>query len=213
MLSAGAKKEIAPYRGRVPVCTLVILAGGILTYVLPGLPNALVYDRSEILAGGIWRLFTGHWVHFSASHLFFNLLAIGVAGCVIEVRRYPHFPVLCVLSGLAIGTGLLVLEPGMHNYGGLSGLATSAFYFLALHGMKERGPLRWLCVSAFLIMTCKIFYELWTGQAVFVESSAVPFVPAVQSHVMGALMALMVFGWSTGPSLLQKLKKIFCVRD
>lgn len=182
---------------RVPVVTLLVVAGGIVTYLIPGLASQMVYDRAAILAGETWRLFSGNWVHFSPSHLFYDLLALGIAGWIIERRRYPYFGLVCVLSALSIGTVLLAMKPELQFYGGLSGVATGAIVFLALHGLREPGPWRWICVATLVLTLGKVLLESMTGQLTFAVVDRIPFVPVPLSHVVGGLTASLIFWCST----------------
>ena len=91
------KHPLRPLDGRVLVAcrtpaatlSLVLLAAGV--YAAPVLGQVLVYDRTAILSGQVWRLITGNWVHFSTNHLVYDLLAFGTAGWIIEGRGQRGF--------------------------------------------------------------------------------------------------------------------------
>ena len=189
------RKPEGPGR-QVPIVTLLVVAAAIATYVIPGLASQMVYDRAAILSGEVWRLLTGNWVHFSASHLFYDLLGLGIAGWIIERRGYPYFGLLCVLSALSIGTVLLATRPEVQSYGGLSGVATAAIIFLALHGLKEPPPWRWICLAALVLIAGKVLLESITGRFIIAAADSVPFVPLPLSHIVGGLTAALLFWWS-----------------
>ena len=84
-------------------------------------------------------MYTGHWVHFSAAHLVYDLLALGIVSWMIEVKQLPGFGWLCLLAPWLISGGLLLVEPQVTFYGGLSALAVTALVYLALHGLHEVG--------------------------------------------------------------------------
>lgn len=44
------------------------------------------FDRASILKGEIWRLFTGHLVHWSAEHFYLDALVFMVQGIVFEPK-------------------------------------------------------------------------------------------------------------------------------
>ena len=190
------KKPEGPGR-QVPIVTLLVVAGGIVTYVIPGLASQMVYDRTAILSGEVWRLLTGNWVHFSASHLLYDLLALGIAGWIIERRGYPYFGLLCVLAALGISSALLAASPEVQFYGGLSGVATGAIIYLALHGLREAPPWRWICVAALVLITGKVLLESLTGRFIIGASGSISFVPLPLSHVVGGLTASFIFWWSS----------------
>jgi len=67
-----------------PVLLLAVLPA-ILLWLVPTTHSALLYDRTAILRGEWWRLWTGHWVHFSFSHLAWNLAVLLGAGLLVTL--------------------------------------------------------------------------------------------------------------------------------
>ncbi len=181
---------------RLPVITSLVIGGGVLVALFPSWSAGLIYDRSAILSGELWRMFTGHWVHFSASHLFYDLLAFGIAGWIIETRRLPHFGWLCLLAPWLISTILLLFEPQMKLFGGLSALATTALVYLALFGLHAATPWRWVCLAVLLGIAGKILFEMTTGCMMFASAGNVPVVVSATSHMAGAFIALLFYGQS-----------------
>ncbi len=181
---------------RLPVITLLLVGGGVLVALFPGWSSWLVYDRSAILSGQIWRMFTGHWVHFSTSHLVYDSLALGVAGWIIESQKLPHFGWLCLLAPWLISAILLVFEPQMKLFGGLSALATTAIVYLALFGLHDNAPWRWICLTTLLGITGKIIFEMTTGRMIFANTGNVLETVSVAGHISGALIALLFYAGS-----------------
>ena len=173
----------------VPLWTMVLVMGGLLVYVIPGGTSYLQYDRTAILAGEWWRVVTGNWVHFSASHLAYNLVALGLVGWMTERSGYPHFGLLMMLSALGIGLALLAAQPDMHFYGGLSGIATAVVVYYALWGLLEGGLWRWICGTVLLVSAGKIILETVSGKTLLAAAGSVPFVPVPLSHLTGGLVA------------------------
>ena len=191
---------------RLPVITLSLIVAAIAVALCPVASEWLVYDRSAILHGQIWRMFTGHWVHFSTSHLIFDSLVLGVAGWMIEVKRLPHFGRMCLIAPWLISGVLLVSEPQMEQYGGLSALATMAATYLALYGLRENGLWRWACLATLVGIGGKGTFELATGHMIFVSGGNGIKVCAA-SHICGAVVALgfylrTKFVWDKSPSSL-----------
>ncbi len=186
--------------GASPSLFIAIVAGVVfLVFLVPSFAGLLVYDREEIAAGQVWRLFTGSLVHFSPSHLLLNLVVFVITGGAIAFRRYRGFGLFCVLSAGLIGAALYASFPDMVQYGGLSGVACGAVVYLALHGLSERGVWRFLCVGALMLTTCKILVECGLGQFLFVNGSDGAFVPAPLSHAVGSLTAVIVFLFVKAP--------------
>ena len=141
-------------------------------------------------------MFTGHWVHFSTSHLVYDLLALGIAGWIIETQKLPHFGWLCLLAPWLISAVLLWFEPQMKLFGGLSALATTAIVYLALFGLHDAAPWRWVCLATLLGIAGKIIFETTTGRMIFVTTDNVPVAVSVASHISGVLIALLFYGWA-----------------
>lgn len=182
-------------RGR-PVITLLLVGSGVVIALFPGWSSWLVYDRSAILSGEIWRMFTGHWVHFSTSQLVYDLLALSIAGWIIESQKLPHFGWLCLLTPWLVSAVLLWFEPQMKVFGGLSALATTMIVYLALFGLHDTAPWRWVCLVALLGIVGKILYEMTTGRMIFATTANVTVAVSVASHVSGALIALLFYAGS-----------------
>lgn len=181
---------------RLPVLTLLIIGGGVVIAMFPGWSAWLVYDRSAILSGEIWRMFTGHWVHFSTPHLVYDLLALGIAGWIIEAQRLPYFGWIFALTPWLTSAVLLLFEPQMKLFGGLSALATTLIVYLALFGLHNAAPWRWVCLAILLGFIGKILFEITTGRMILVTVENTSTVVSVTSHIAGAATALMFYGWS-----------------
>jgi rhomboid family GlyGly-CTERM serine protease len=179
---------------QLPVITLLMVSAALIIVQFPEWSPWLVYDRSAILSGQIWRLFTGHWVHFSTSHLIYDSLALGVAGWIVEIQKLPNFGWMCLIAPWLISGVLLVVEPRMELFGGLSALATAAVVYLALCGLGEAGPWRWICLATLQGFVCKMIYEIITGRMMFVTEGDNTVTVSTASHISGALIGLMFYG-------------------
>ena len=180
---------------KLPVITTLMVGSGVVIALFPSWSFWLIYDRSAILSGELWRMFTGHWIHFSPSHLVYDLLALGVAGWIIETQKLPYFGWLCLLTPWLISSVLLLSEPQMQRFGGLSALATTAIVYLALFGLHDAPPWRWVCLAALLGIAGKICFEMTTGRMLFATTGNVPVTVSVTSHISGVMVALLFFGW------------------
>ncbi|MDH5558424.1 MAG: rhombosortase [Alphaproteobacteria bacterium] len=180
-------------RAGFPVVTLLVAAGGLALMALPGLSHWLVYDREHVLAGEVWRLVTGHAVHFSWSHAGWNLALFSLAGVWLE--RHARVPYLWLISCTALAGGLcfLVFMPDMARYGGLSGVVSAMVVYLALIEMRQPGPTRMLWGAILLLFAAKVGYELLVGRALFAAPGATPFEVAPVAHIIGAAVAAALF--------------------
>ena len=179
---------------RLPIVTFLVAGLAVVVSLFPSLASWLVFDRSAILRGEFWRLFTGNWVHFSPAHLGCDILGFGIAGWLIESKGYKNLGPLCLLAGLAIGLGLLILDPAVRIYGGLSGIATAAVFFLGLNGLEEGRLWRRFCAALLAIVSAKICFELVSGNSLFVNSGTEGLlVPCPLSHLIGAIVAVVLY--------------------
>jgi rhomboid family GlyGly-CTERM serine protease len=162
----------------------------------PSCQSLLIYDRAAILKGEFWRIATGNLVHLSAQHLFWNALVLGAAGVRIERQGYAHFGWLCAFSSIAIGVALLALQPSVLVYAGASGIATAAVVYLALNGLAaghQTRTWRGMCLAGLLLVCTKIFREFVSGRSMFVETAGQGLMVSPTSHLVGALVASLVF--------------------
>lgn len=85
----------------------------------------LAYDRQAILAGEIWRAWTGHCVHFTWQHAVVDVTVLFVAAAIIEGFKGWRATAFGFLAGAPIiSLALLLAVPGLHVYEGASGIAT-----------------------------------------------------------------------------------------
>lgn len=179
---------------RLPVITLLLVGAAAMVTLFPSCQSWLVYNRSAILSGEIWRMFTGHWVHFSTSHLVYDSLVLGVVGWIIETQKLPNFGWLCLLAPWLISGVLLVVEPQLEWFGGLSALASTAVVYLVLFGLRSTGPWRWACLAALVGMAGKTVFEITTGSMMFATTRNDSVAVCTASHISGVLMAVLFYG-------------------
>jgi len=179
-------------KSRFPIFTCFILGVSILSTAFPQVSSALIYDRIALFNGEIWRLFTSHLVHFTQIHLLYNLTAFGIVGWIIEYKNYQYFKLLCFLMAFFISVLLMMLKPNMSYYGGLSGLASGAIYYLALHGLAESKKIwRLLCLAILWLLPLKIFLEMKANQSLLIHSEYFVIMPL--SHIIGCVVAVFLF--------------------
>jgi rhomboid family GlyGly-CTERM serine protease len=178
---------IAPMNKRLPHVTLAMLAGALLIASAPALRPLLIYDREQILAGELWRMFTGHWVHLSLRHLLLDVSAMALIGWLAETNNRARFAILCLFAPILISLSSLIFAPDMHRYYGLSALAMTAWTFLAFRNLITR-KLRVLSSAMLTAAVAKILFELASANALFVPSHTPEIRVAVISHVAGTMI-------------------------
>ena len=178
---------------RIPAFTMVIVLASLLASVLPELPSVFIFDRDAIGEGEIWRLFTGHVVHFSPAHLMYNLLVFGISGYIIEKANYRRFGWLCFWLAASISVALFVLEPNMAYYGGLSGVACGTLYYCALMGLGKDRPWQLMSLLIVLFVPVKIAFEIYSSAPVLPYWEQQSFVPMHASHIVGCSVAVLFY--------------------
>jgi rhomboid family GlyGly-CTERM serine protease len=167
---------------RVPKITIAIIAGALFIAAAPALSEFSIYDRHNILAGELWRLFTGHFVHLSREHLLWDITAFAIVGFIIEARKISRFGTLCLLAPLLISAASFVIEPQMHRYAGLSALTMAALVFFALHQDNRATATILITLAA-----AKITFELTSNTSLFLPSTHPEIRVASLSHLLGAV--------------------------
>ncbi len=182
-----------------PVATLVISAVAGLIFCFPVMNGWFLYNRELILHGQVWRAWTGHIVHYSPSHFIWNLIIFIAAGCWLEMIRPKSTRWFYVACPAVISASLLVGEPSMERYAGLSGLASGVLIFLAFVQLSENNAEpTWLWVAVFGLVAVKIALETVTGAPLLVHDFA-GFRVVPLAHISGAMCGLIAWAITRPP--------------
>lgn len=186
---------------RIPLLLFVLLAG--LAWLIPAAQDAGLYERTAILHGEWWRLWTCHWVHFSMSHLAWNLVVLLGAGAWLE-RRHPGLVIAYTLLGAPlISLTLLLGEPAMQTYGGLSGIATGVVVLLALTELGRHGRDRAWWWGLLILVAAKIAFDATQTEPLLAGFGTQAVRSSVLAHAAGAAAALaLFFAWPIHPQLV-----------
>ena len=166
--------------------TLTLAAAALIVALAPALQRLLILDRDRVASGEVWRLASGNLVHFSASHLFYDLLVVVVVGWMLERRGRPMLPVLA-LSSVAVGMAVFLFAPEIQRYGGLSGVACALVVLQALDGMKTNGLQRMTGIAILVLLAAKLAYEASSGAFLFVGDGGGTIRGVPVAHVAGAV--------------------------
>lgn len=147
----------------------LLAAAAVLVQLIPGAAGLFEYDRSAILDGQLWRLFTGHWTHLSLDHLAWDVLAFAALGGALAWRSRRLCRRIILGSAAAISAALLLIGPRWESYRGLSGIDSALFAALAatLWLENRRRSDRWLGATALILFCGKVGLEMLTGSALF----------------------------------------------
>lgn len=175
---------------RFPIWTLSICSASVITYAVPQLTGIFIYDRHYVLDGQLWRLLTASFVHFSASHLIWNLLVLAAAGCVIEFSGYRRFGLMCVLAIVVPTLLFLAIKPDMIRYGGLSAPATGAVAYLCLGRAQQTCRDKGLWMTILCLLLVKICAEGVIDAPIFAKPAGLPFRVLPSAHLIGVAAAV-----------------------
>jgi len=172
-------------RGLPWLTALLAAAATALWAVLGPAPDFLVFDRTAIANGEIWRLITGHLVHSDTGHALWNISALVVLGLLMEPRGRLHMVTAAGIGMLAVSSGLWWYMPELERYCGLSGMLNTLFVVLLADLWRcHRHPV--FVVVAFAL-TGKLLAEMLTQQSLVI-TTAWPTVPL--SHLAGCIGGL-----------------------
>jgi rhomboid family GlyGly-CTERM serine protease len=199
-----------PLTSSLPLKSLA-LAAAVLAAAAPAAGRRLEYDRAAILKGEVWRIVTAHFVHCSAYHLTWNLLPLVAIGFLFEAELGRRFWPVLFGSCAAVGGGLLLLQPGLDSYRGLSGVLNGIWIAGALLAARReshdgRRSLALLSRGCVLLDLGKIAFEAATGRPIFTNPAALAAEPIALAHVLGAaagLCAALLYGGSSSGATRQ----------
>ena len=181
---------------RSPMVSTIVLAAlcSVLVFIPENTMAWLAYDRQAILAGEIWRLWTGHLVHFSVQHAISDIIALlilskiaerGVGTRMMSWTLFICAPIISVI--------LLITEPDLIFYRGLSGL--SVFIGVAVGAVlwHRTSRLHGILTLLGVLLAGKIMLDV----AGYPLLSSVPagVKTAWQAHVIGAILGGLAAIW------------------
>lgn len=173
--------------------TWAVALAAVVVFTWPRLAGALIYDRAEIFSGQLWRLWTGHLVHYTLSHLFWDTLVFLAAGSWLEWIAPRLTRWFYLWAPPMISVALLWGDPDLDRYAGLSGLATGVLVLLALiQWRRERNAPAWFWPCVLLLVAVKIAIETWAHAPLFAHfESGIRVVPL--AHVAGIGCAALAY--------------------
>lgn len=176
---------------RLPLLLFVLPA--VLVSFLSACDGQLLLTRDALAGGEAWRLWTGHWIHFSASHLVWNLAVLLASGIWLERVRPGLLLRHTVAAAPLIGLTVLAGEPGLQTYGGLSGLATGVVVLLGLHQLRSPGVPRGLWLGGLALVFLKSAGDLAAPTDWLAHFAAPGIRPSSTAHAAGAITAVLHF--------------------
>ena len=153
--------------------------------------DSLCYNRSAIQEGQLWRLLSGNFIHIGWNHLGLNLAGLFLIWLfIVQWLTLKEIWLTVFLSALVVGLGLLMMNPEISQYVGLSGILHGIWFAGALFGMCAG---HWEAYFLAIFLTLKLIWEQMFGPlSVFSEMSGILIV--VDAHLYGAIAGLLLAG-------------------
>jgi len=162
MAIPGWNKLPADIRQRIPWSFVAVGAVALLSQFNPGWRAGLLYDRADLARGELWRLWTGHLIHFGWPHFIADAGLFMIMGWLLE-SRHPWFSRLgLVLMPPFISLAIFWFDPGMQRYGGLSAVDLGLLLFLAAKGW-QRDWSDWFWPAVLAIYVGEVIFEAVQG--------------------------------------------------
>lgn len=173
--------------------TLMLSLLTLLLQCFPTLQQQLQFAGES----GWWSVVSSHFVHWSWSHLFWDLLVFLVVGALLEIHLGSARLLGLIFGATIAGTGALVIfEPALVPYRGLSGVSIALCACAGLCLFRRVGER----VSLFAVLIGKSFYEVSAESPLFVSSDL--FTVAASVHFAGVVWAVACYALVTECSLL-----------
>jgi len=173
--------------------TLTLLAVIALLLAFGGstFSELLRYQRESILEGQLWRVLTAPLVHLNWPHTIMNTTGLiiiwGLFGPTLTNRAWVIITLVCTLC---ISSALLLFNPDIRWYVGLSGLLHSYF---AAGAIAERHIAQRTSIVMLILITSKLIWEQLLGPLPGSAETGGGKV-IVEAHMYGAISGL-IFGW------------------
>lgn len=177
---------------RVPFLLFAVPAA--IVAAVPGWGEALLLRPDALAHGELWRLWSGHWVHFSASHLAWNLAVLLIVGWRLEALQPGLLLRSTLLAAPVISATTMLVEPSMEAYGGLSGVAAGLVMLLGIQLIRTRAD-RPLGLVFLAVLGVKILTDALVPLPLFARFDTASVHPSSTAHVAGAVCAIIHAWW------------------
>lgn len=171
---------------RLPWLTVAVACAAVVLHLLPSSAAWLQFDRTALARGALWRLFTGHLVHFGGNHLAWDVAVFVALGFACERQSRTCCALALAFAAATITPAVWLAQPHFALYRGLSGLDCALFGLLSASFLQHRKPLATaLGLIALAGFAAKCLFELTTAQTVFAAGTG--YAPVPLAHLIGLL--------------------------
>jgi rhomboid family GlyGly-CTERM serine protease len=158
-------------------------------------PEYFRYQQDAVQQGQLWRYVTAHWVHVGWLHLLLN--GLGLVICVSLTTpgwSVARWLLCCVIMAVGISLLLMLFNPEVGDYAGLSGVLFGLYMLTGLDLYARDRLIAVLIIAAIVIkvlMEQFQFYDFNSGELIGARV-------IVDAHLYGLLIAIAIaLTWAT----------------
>lgn len=175
--------------------TAILAAIALLAYAFSALESSLSIDLLQPSWIKAHQLVGCHLLHWSAEHLIWDIGMFCLLGGICEVWWPKRYYAAVALSAVVIPLAILLFQPAISSYRGLSGIDSAIFSLLAttilLDSLRASDwPLALLFGCLLSSLAGKVMYEYSSGGLMFVSDTN--FIPLPLAHLVGGIIGAMV---------------------
>ena len=148
--------------GPPPWAFLALGAIALVIQFNPAWRDALLFDRDALARGELWRVWTGHLVHFGWPHFVADAGLFVILGWLLQPQHALFNRIALVVMPVFISAVIYWCDPTMTRYGGLSAVNLGLLLFLAAQGW-QRNWTDWFWPTVLLIYIGEVIFEIHQG--------------------------------------------------
>lgn len=173
-----------------PWATTIVVASALALGTSENASSYCEYSRVAIEEGQVWRLWTSSFVHFSESHLVWNLIVCVALGSWVERRAPRELRAYLAIAPTVVSGVLYAWESYLETYRGLSGVAAGlvvvTVWVLLLDGKTKEA------VALAVLLGTKVGIEFVSGEPLLADFGNTGVTPVATAHLVGAATAFVV---------------------
>lgn len=174
-----------PFKTQQVLAPLTVIIISLFAFIFDnGLSESLVYQRSLVNQGEIWRAFSGHFFHTNGFHFLLNGAAVimlwALHGHFYTIKSYAF---VFIVSAIICSVGIHWFSLDINQYVGLSGVLHGLFIWGAIEDIKAKERTGYFLLLGILL---KIAHEQFYGASEDVAALIGANV-AINAHLWGAI--------------------------
>lgn len=159
--------------------------------LLQTMQSELMFQRTDINNGEIWRIMTGNLVHTNTNHLLINLAGLAFMWPLFRGILTPkilHASLLLLV--LAVGIGIYLFSEQLSWYAGLSGALYGLFIVAASLALRCKNYL--VSLPILIGIPAKILWDSTNGGLSEISSALINAPIATDAHIYGLIAGILV---------------------